>query len=177
LQKIVIGFDISTSKVGIAILSLDKKILYNNVLIFNKSLTLFERASTLRNFIRSEGIVGSDATIVIEEPLMTTSSGGMAYITALLQRFNGMCSFMLEQDYKVVPIMVNPSTSRTGIGLKFTRKTPKKDKKKTIIDFIKQQFGDSFNYEFTKAGNPKPGTDDRADSLVLALYGIKMLNP
>lgn len=177
MQKIL-AFDISTSKVGISSLTLEREILYNDVLIFKKNLTLLEKAQEFEKFLYNKKYLEWDENniIIVEEPLMNTTSGGMAYITSLLQRFNGMCSYILYDVYGKEPLMVNPSTSRTTIGLHFKRKTPSKDKKKLVIDFIKQQFGDNFTYEITKAGNPKPGTDDRADSLVLALYGLKMLN-
>ena len=34
---------------------------------------------------------------------------------------------------------------------------------------------ESFKYEQTAHGNPLPGTDDRADAVVIALYGLDYL--
>ena len=42
---------------------------------------------------------------------------------------------------------------------------------KIIIEHISNRFPDQFKYSLTVHGNPKPGTDDRADAIVVALAG------
>ena len=58
------------------------------------------------------------------------------------------------------------------LGIKIPRQ--KSAAKNVVINYVKGVYGDDFNYELTYKGNPKPGTDDRADAIVIALAGIKM---
>ena len=45
--------------------------------------------------------------------------------------------------------------------------------KKLIIDWVSAKYPKDFTYELTRHGNPKPGTDDKADAVVVALAGLK----
>ena len=38
------------------------------------------------------------------------------------------------------------------------------------------EYPNDFVYELTNYGNPKPGTDDKADAVVIALAGMELLN-
>ena len=49
-------------------------------------------------------------------------------------------------------------------------------KKNFIIARMSERFGDDFSYSMTRHGNPQPGTDDRADALVVALAGPLLLD-
>ena len=44
--------------------------------------------------------------------------------------------------------------------------------KEVVLEHIKNNIS-NFEYELTKAGNPKPGTYDRADSAILALSAFR----
>ena len=43
--------------------------------------------------------------------------------------------------------------------------------KRYIIEHVENKFDGQFKYNMTHKGNPQPGTDDRADALVVALAG------
>jgi hypothetical protein len=48
--------------------------------------------------------------------------------------------------------------------------------KKIVIDWVQNKYKNSstpFDYKTTPQGNPVPGTDDRADAIVVALAGLK----
>jgi hypothetical protein len=45
--------------------------------------------------------------------------------------------------------------------------------KKLIIDWVSAKYPKDFTYELTRYGNPKPGTDDMCDAIVVALAGLK----
>ena len=46
-----------------------------------------------------------------------------------------------------------------------------KKKKTYIVEQVKNKYP-SFTYEITRHGNPKPGTDDIADAIVIAHSGV-----
>ena len=46
---------------------------------------------------------------------------------------------------------------------------PRGTKAKVVIVEWADNYFDSFNVELTRHGNPKPGTDDEADAIVVAL--------
>ena len=85
-------------------------------------------------------------------------SGGKttAMTMSKLQRFNGMISILVPIVFEMEAEMVNASSARKKVGLKIKRGD---DTKKMII-------------ELTRYGNPRPGTDDMADSVIVALSGI-----
>jgi hypothetical protein len=95
---------------------------------------------------------------------------------ATLQRFNGMCCYVLNQIFEMEASLVNPNSARSVLGIKVPRKVPGKEKKKAIIENISERFGEQFQYNLTRQGNPQPGTDDRADALVVALAGPLLLD-
>ena len=41
-----------------------------------------------------------------------------------------------------------------------------------VIEHVEKAFPNDFKYELTRHGNPKPGTDDRADAIVIAWAGL-----
>ena len=53
--------------------------------------------------------------------------------------------------------------------LQFLNSILKEDTKKKIIQWVSQKFSKDFIVELTRHGNPKPGTDDMADAVVIAL--------
>ena len=82
-----------------------------------------------------------------------------------------MCCYALSQIFEMEASLINPNSARNVLGIKIPRKVPSKEKKKVIIENISERFGDQFQYNLTSHGNPQPGTDDRADALVVALAG------
>lgn len=44
--------------------------------------------------------------------------------------------------------------------------------KKKIIEWVSAKYPNDFLVEYTRYGNPKPGTDDMADAVVIALAGL-----
>ena len=41
-----------------------------------------------------------------------------------------------------------------------------------IIEWVANEYPNDFVVELTRYGNPRPGTDDMADSVIVALSGI-----
>ena len=94
---------------------------------------------------------------------------------AKLQRFNGMCSYACRKVFKENPELFDVRQARKVLGIKVPRGKGKKNlAKKVVIGYVKERFDEGFKYNLTYKGNPQPGTDDRADAIVIALAGIKL---
>ena len=163
----ILGIDVSTSKIGYCVLD-DKQNLLEVCFKKMKEETLEERASDffcneMQNIKRKYKI----KEIRIEQPFTMFSGGKTTAATmSKLQRFNGMISILSYRCFKLVPILVPSRSARSKCGIKIKRG---EDTKKKIIEWVENKYPKDFIVELTRHGNPKPGTDDMADSIVVAL--------
>ena len=163
----ILGIDVSTSKIGYCVLD-DKQNLLEVCFKKMKEETLEERASDffcneMQNIKRKYKI----KEIRIEQPFTMFSGGKTTAATmSKLQRFNGMISILSYRCFKLVPILVPSRSARSKCGIKIKRG---ENTKKKIIEWVEQKYPKDFIVELTRHGNPKPGTDDMADSIVVAL--------
>ena len=173
-KKCVLGIDVSTSRIGIAAIAENEKLLFADTITFkNKDLSLEDRAigfeNTLRKIIKVEKL--NPVAVFIEEPFTAFGGGKTSANTmAKLQRFNGMCCLatrkIFDEDSTLLPARVCRSLNE----IKIPRGS---NTKKLIIDWVSGKYPKDFTYELTRHGNPKPGTDDKADAVVVALAGLK----
>ncbi len=171
-----LGLDISSSKIGIALLD-KEKVVISDVLKFKSNLSLEERAVQFERRMREIDAHHVVYDVYVEQPAIMFRGGKTtAFTMATLQRFNGMCCYVLNQIFEMEASLVNPNSARSVLGIKVPRKVPGKEKKKAIIENISERFGEQFQYNLTRQGNPQPGTDDRADALVVALAGPLLLD-
>lgn len=163
----ILGIDVSTSKIGYCVID-DKQNLIEVKVIKFKDGPLEERAmkfylGELRRIKHTYNITH----IRIEEPFSMFSGGKTTAGTmSKLQRFNGMISVLSSLLFGLQPTLVPSRTARTRCGIKIKRG---EDTKKKIIQWVSQKFSKDFIVELTRHGNPKPGTDDMADAVVIAL--------
>ncbi len=169
----ILGLDISTSKIGYCILDNKEKIITNEFMKL-KPLQLEDRAEIFYKFLSDINNEYNIDYIFIEEPF-TMFGGGRttAGTMAKLQRFNGMCSFAVRRIFKMNPVLIPANQARKSVGLKIKRG---EDTKKKIIEWVETQYPKDFIYELTRHGNPKPGTDDKADAVIIALAGLSQIN-
>jgi hypothetical protein len=110
--------------------------------------------------------------VFIESPFMMFSGGKTTAMTmAKLQRFNGMVSYMVRREIGIEPVMIAANKARGLVGLKLKRGDNTKLK---VIEWVQNEYPKDFIVEYTRHGNPKPGTDDKADSVVIAKAGLLM---
>jgi len=172
----ILGLDISSSKVGIALLK-DDKIIISEVLKFKSNLPLEERALQFEQRMQRIEQHYVVYEVYVEQPAMMFKGGKTtAYTMATLQRFNGMCCYVLRKIYDITPVLINPRSARSKLGIKPKRGIPSKEVKRCIIEAVENKFKGQFKYNLTHKGNPQPGTDDRADALVVALAGPMLDN-
>ena len=169
-MNVYIGLDISTSKIGVAILSEKRKLLETKLIKLKKDTVLEERT---RQMIMGLVPLISDKKVVdifVEEPASIFSMGkSSAHTISKLQRFNGMCCYALSILFNRIPKLIPVRSARKSVGIKIKRGD---NTKLEVIKWVKQNYPKDFVFEHTRHGNPKPGTDDIADAIVVALAGI-----
>jgi hypothetical protein len=170
----VIGLDVSSSKIGIAVLDDNKKILTSEVIKLRSDETLENRALMLENKLQKLKKFYFIDNVYVEEPFIAFGGGKTtAQTIATLQRFNGMCCYSIYRVFEKPPVMVSVRSARSKLGIKIPKGTAQKDSKKYIIEYVEKNHPE-FQYSLTSHGNPQPGTDDRADAVVIALYGLDL---
>jgi len=167
----VLGLDISTTKIGIALLD-DEELIISEVIKLKSNMSLEQRAHIFEEKMLQIDDKHVIMDIYIEAPAMMFGGGRTTAITmAKLQRFNGMTSFIVSAVFDIEALQINPLSARSVLGIKMPRKLPNKEKKRFIIDWVKEKYRDGFRYDMTRQGNPQPGTDDKADAVVIGLAG------
>ena len=169
-MNVYIGLDISTSKVGVAILSEKRKLLETKLIKLNKDDELEDRTKRfimeLVKVLPGRRVLG----VFVEEPASIFSMGrSSAHTISKLQRFNGMCCYGISILLNRIPELIPVRSARKSVGIKIKRGD---NTKLEVIKWVKQSYPKDFIYENTRHGNPRPGTDDIADAIVVALAGI-----
>ena len=97
-----LGLDISSSKIGIALLDREKVII-SDVLKFKSNLSLEERAVQLERRMREIDAHHVVYDVYVEQPAIMFRGGKTtAFTMATLQRFNGMCCYVLNQIFEML---------------------------------------------------------------------------
>lgn len=173
MTNYILGLDISTSVIGMAIMDKDFKLVtYRNLKMDSKD-DLEIRAWQFKEIVKELFLTYSFKAVFVEEPAMMFGSGKTtAQTMSKLQRFNGMCCYAVYSETLLVPQLVHPSSARKKMNISVPRIV--KNKKEFIIKEVEKKYP-NFIYELTKQGNPKPGTDDIADAIVIAYYGVSSI--
>ena len=171
-----LGLDISTTKIGVAIIDANDKLLHSDLIKFKSELPLEDRAAIFESIMRKIESKYSPYFVFVEKAAINFRSGSTAHVMAKLQRFNGMCSYACRKVFKENPTLIDVRAARRSLGIKVPREKGQKSlAKKVVIGYVKDRFDEGFKYNLTYKGNPQPGTDDRADAIVIALAGIQLL--
>ena len=163
----ILGLDVSTSKIGYCVVDTQQNLKEVNFIKF-KDGTLEERAMKFFHGELSRVKYTYKITHVRIEAPFTMFSGGKttAGTMSKLQRFNGMISVLAYMEFNLQPELVQSRSARSKCGIKIKRG---ENTKKKIIAWVEQRYPRDFTVVLTRHGNPKPGTDDMADSIVVAL--------
>ena len=177
----ILGVDVSTSITGLAIVA-DGSIVYYDSVDLRKYKNVFEKGSVLKEkivdlyeayqFSNEEFLLGNSKYpiehIYIEQPFTFFNSGGSSAKTmATLQKFNGIVSWFLYEIFEMQPNYVLAQSARKTVGIK----VPRGEKAKAVVLKYLLDTEPAFNVEYTKQGNPKPESYDRADAIIVAKAG------
>ena len=177
----ILGVDVSTSITGFSIVA-DGSLVYYSSVDLRKYKNVFEKGVVLKEKIldlyeayqcNNEGVYIGDAKfpiehIYIEQPFTFFNSGGSSAKTmATLQKFNGIVSWFLYEIFEIQPEYVLAQSARKTVGIK----VPRGEKAKAVVLKYLLDTEPAFNVEYTKKGNPKPESYDRADAIIVAKAG------
>ena len=177
----ILGVDVSTSITGFSIVA-DGSLVYYSSVDLRKYKNVFEKGVVLKEKIldlyeayqcNNEGVYIGDAKfpiehIYIEQPFTFFNSGGSSAKTmATLQKFNGIVSWFLYEIFEIQPEYVLAQSARKTVGIK----VPRGEKAKAVVLKYLLDTAPAFNVEYTKHGNPKPESYDRADAIIVAKAG------
>ena len=170
----ILGLDISTSVIGIAVLDEDKNLVSYDAIKFKSDVSLEERADFLSKEIQTLNTTWRIKHVFVEQPFIAFSGGKTTAVTmSKLQRFNGMCCYGLYCIYRNSPTLIQANKARGLVGIKVRRGEKAKP---VVLAWVEENYKGSFSYEITRHGNPKPTTYDMADAVVVARAGIELLN-
>ncbi len=178
----VLGIDISTSITGFAVAG-DGQLLHYSSIDLRKYKGPFDKANALKEYIEDlfesyqldqEGAQGWGesahpiTSIYIEQPLHMFMRGkSSAKTLSTLMTFNGIVSWLVYELFEIEPQYIAATSARKHCGIKVKRGEKAKEVVlKHLLDNEK-----AFKIEYTKFGNPKPESYDRADAIVVARAG------
>jgi len=166
----ILGLDISTSIIGVCILENDK-IIYTDYIDLRKTGSFFEKARKVETTLKEVKEKYDVKHIFIEQALMFFRRGGSTAKTmSILQRFNGIISWMCYNIYDMEPNYVSPISARSKCGIKIAR--GKKAKEVVMEHFIESK---EFEIIYTRFGNVQKYCYDIADAIVVARAGHYLL--
>ena len=109
--------------------------------------------------------------IFIEQSLQSFRSGfSSAKTLSTLSRFNGVVAWLCYRRYAIEPEYLAATSARKSCGITVPRGTKAKQ---VVLQFLLDNEA-SFSVQYTKQGNPKPESYDKADSIVIARAGLNL---
>tara|TARA_R110000851_G_scaffold37082_2_gene96037 strand:- start:75 stop:605 length:531 start_codon:yes stop_codon:yes gene_type:complete len=166
----ILGLDISTSITGYAILDDKGKTVENGAWDLRKYKDFFQKSKVIKEHVNKIYTKYQDkiVSVHIEQSLQSFRSGfSSAKTLSTLSRFNGVVSWLVYDLFKIKPEYIAATTARKLCGIKI----PRGQKAKTVVLNYLLENEESFQVEYTKFGNPRPESYDKADSLVIAKAG------
>lgn len=165
----ILGLDISTSITGITLLDDNGEVKVMNAIDTRKYKNFFQKAEAVKKVLTGLSNSYKVEEIFIEQSLQSFRSGfSSAKTLSTLSRFNGIVSWMCYSLWNLEPQYLAATSARKLCGIKI----PKGEKAKPVVLQYVLDNEPTFVVEYTKHGNPKPDSFDRADSWVIAKAGF-----
>ena len=178
----ILGIDISTSITGFAVVG-DGQLLHYSAMDLRKHKGVFAKAEAIKEHIadffenyqldqEDTGGWGSSRHpiehIYIEQPLHMFMKGkSSAKTLSALMTFNGIVSWLLYEMFEIEPEYISATSARKKAGIR----VPRGEKAKEVVLKHLLDTEPAFKIEYTKFGNPAPGSYDKADAIVIAKAG------
>jgi len=170
----ILGLDVSTSITGATVINKDGDVVCNVAwdtrnkkhfpTLISKGLWVEERLIDIGKKYNIE-------EVYIEEPLQFLKGGNSsARILSILYGYNAIISWICFQVFHREPMHVNVNAARKSCGIKIPRGSKAKQ---VVLEYLLDNEPE-FSIEYTRQGNPKPDSYDRADSIVIAKAGYNL---
>ena len=180
----ILGVDVSTSITGFAVIAEGELVYYDYIDlrkqkgIFAKTLLIKEKIMDIFEMYQCDnstkirfcdvGSIFPIEHIYVEQPFTFFNSGGSSAKTmAVLQKFNGIVSWLLYELFEIEPQYVGATAARKRAGIKIPR--GQKAKKVVMKHLLENE--KAFKVQYTRHGNPQAQYFDMADAIVIAKAG------
>lgn len=175
----ILGIDVSTSCIGFTILDDDGNLeLMDHFEHKNDFIDLYDFAKMFK-YILEIDIKNKYKIykIFIEEPKKSFASNKTSTNTILLlNRFNGICSWIVYDVFGAKPIHLNESTARKQCGLKIlpAKKVGISQKQQAFEQMKEREPFINYNWKFKRTGKIKDYHMDEMDSYIICKAGLMM---
>ena len=168
----ILGLDVSTSITGVTLLDDKGNVVLNDAWDTRKYKNFFEKVEYVEKQIESLSVHKKKIKkVYVEQSLQSFRSGfSSAKTLSTLSRFNGVVSWLVYRILQVEPEYLAATSARKLCGITVPRGS--KAKEVVLQHLINNE--PVFIIEYTKHGNPKPESYDKADSLVIARAGYNL---
>lgn len=178
----IVGFDISSSCIGVAIFHEDGSLEHiehlllktdKNVLPENRYLPKGQMFQTYIKKLKEKYII---TKVLVEEPLPSSNNSNTVNI---LLKFNGICSWLIHQELNIIPEFLSIRDIRKKVCPEFTRIEYKKgekkeihyipkhiDKKVYIFEKVKKKYPD-LEWFYTRNNTLKKENYDMTDAVAI----------
>lgn len=181
-MEYTLGLDISTSCTGWCILNASGQFIDMGYITLSSKLSSFQKAGVVSDALSNLHIKYNITNVVIEENLQAFRPGFSSAKTLLsLARFNGVVSYLAQEEYATEPKFINVNVARKKVGLKIVSKrkggAPTKEQ---VFNWVDKQVKFSWPMKTLKSGPRKDqvvleaGCFDAADAYVIACAGYDM---
>tara|TARA_B100000700_G_scaffold328936_1_gene448495 strand:+ start:6335 stop:6880 length:546 start_codon:yes stop_codon:yes gene_type:complete len=177
----ILGLDISTSCTGWCIIDSSSKLVKMGYVPLKKERSPFTKAKKVRQILSEINIQYDIERICIEENLQAFRPGLSSAKTLLtLARFNGVVSYLVQEEFCISPEFINVNTARKSLGIKIKRsKDGGAPTKNQVHDWVSSQISESYPWptKRLKSGPRKgkevyePACFDMSDAYVIARAG------
>ena len=136
-----IGFDISTSIIGISLFKKDNfyKFFYIDL---TKKKCIFEKSRQVESDLLEINKKFPDISDVYIEDILQSFSRGMSSSKTITQlaKFNGIVSYIITKIFNLIPVYINVNTARKTLGIKIDKNSDK-NKKIQVLEWVNEDIG------------------------------------
>ena len=137
-----VGFDISTSIIGVCFLDNEYNLIDLDNIDLKKCKDIFDKSIIVNNrinYYKNNYNFDDECLVSIEEPFQSFSRGfSSAKTISQLNRFNGIVSFIVFNILCIKPLYINVNKARKFLQIKLDKKSNISTKEQ-IFNWVKQQ--------------------------------------
>lgn len=175
-----LGLDISTSKVGLVILDEFHTLIHAEAICIKKMKSFHDKATHVKNSLKRIRADYDISRISIEQNLQAFRPGFSSAKTLFtLARFNGVVTYLLQEEFGSEVSEINVNHARKLVGLKIDRKS-KEPTKEQVLKWVSAKDLGGFSWpektisRGTRKGLVIPAEEcyDIADAYVIAAASL-----
>ena len=150
----ILGLDISTTIVGVAVLDEEtKNLIISEHIDLTKTDSTFQKAELVGSELWQLAQKHDIKYVFIETALKRFIPGRSRADTIIkLAKFNGIVSWLCFDSFGLEPTYINVNTARSLYGLSFPRGTKGPKRKKMVIESVIEKEKTAFKYEMARGG-------------------------